>query len=168
MNHLVAPYIMIGFIILFGILQKIYTHKTIQKFFQSMPQHWLISIQFYRIAGIYFIFLYYQGVLPALFAFSAGIGDMLVGFTAPVVGYIYYKKKSYGKNLAILWNILGIIDLVIALGIGILGFPRPIQLIPLSPSMEPISLFPLMSIPMFAVPLGLFLHFCSLRMLRIN
>ncbi len=167
-NPLVAPYLAIGFIFLFGILQKLYHNETIRKLFEHTSQPWLIGIQLYRIVGFYFIYLYHQGVLPGLFAFSAGIGDMIVGFSAPFVAYTIYKQKPYAKKLAIFWNIIGIIDLVIAIGIGIIGFPRPIQFLPLQPSMEQISLFPLMMIPLFAVPLALFLHFCGLRVLREN
>ena len=165
-NPFVAPFIFIGFIFLFGILQKLYTNEKIKKIFQAMPQHWLIGIQLYRIVGIGFIFLYMQGELPATFAFSAGIGDMIVGFSAPLVAYFYYKQKPHAQKLAVLWNIIGILDLVLAIGIGIIGFPRPIQLVPVSPSTEQLSLFPLMIVPLFAVPLALFLHFCGLKALR--
>lgn len=165
-NELVAPYLFIGFIVLFGILQKLYYLKSIEKITDAIPQHWIIGIQTYRIVGYGFLMLYAQGLLPALFAFSAGIGDMIVGFSAPIVAYFVYSKKPFAKNIAIIWNYIGILDLVIAISIGIIGFPRPIQLVPLSPSTELLSLFPLVLIPLFAVPLAFFLHFCSLRALR--
>ncbi len=166
LNHLVAPYIFIGFIILFGILQKVYSSKNIQKVSDAIPVHWIISIQTYRIVGVGFFILYAQGVLPGAFAFPAGIGDILVGVTAPLVALLYFLKKSYSRKLAITWNILGIADLVIALSVGALGYPRPLQVIPLELSTEPLSLFPLALISLFAVPLALLSHFFSLRVLR--
>jgi hypothetical protein len=127
--------------------------------------HWLIAIQTYRIVGVAFFFLWAQGVLPAAFAFPAGIGDILVGLSAPIVAYLYYRKKPYANKLAIWWNILGIVDLIIALGTGILGFPRPIQTLPVSPSTEAMSLYPLALVSLFAVPLALLLHALGIKVL---
>lgn len=165
-NDLVAPYILISFILIFGILQKLYYLDIIKFVGNAIPVHQIVGIQTYRIVGYGFLVFYSQGLLPAEFAFSSGIGDMIVGFSAPIVAYLYYLKKPYSKKLAIIWNIIGIVDLVVALSVGIIGFPRPIQFVPLEPSTELLSLFPLVIIPLFAVPLALFLHFCSLRALR--
>ena len=165
-NPIVAPFIMIGFILLFAFLQKVYASKTAQAITAAMPMHWLIAIQTYRIVGVAFFFLWAQGVLPAAFAFPAGIGDILVGLSAPIVAYLYYRKKPYANKLAIWWNILGIVDLIIALGTGILGFPRPIQTLPVSPSTEAMSLYPLALVSLFSVPLALLLHALGIKVLR--
>ena len=163
---LFIPNLAIAFLILFHFLRKAYYSEKIRKIADAIPQHWIIGIQFYRVVGVGFIILYFQGSLPALFAFSAGIGDIIVGITAPFVALACYLKKSYSKNLAVAWNILGILDLVIAISVGILGFPRPVQFLPLYPSTEPISLFPLVMVPLFAVPIAIILHLFSLRGLR--
>lgn len=165
MNPLVAPNIMLGFLVLFIFLQKIYASNFIRTIASAIPQHWLIGVQAYRVMGVNFLTLYFAGVLPAAFAFPAGYGDILVGVTAPFVAYFYFKKKAFARKLAILWNFVGILDLVTALGIGTLGFPRPLQALPLTPSTEPFSLHPLALIPLFAVPLALMLHLFSLRLL---
>lgn len=41
------------------------------------------AIQAWRWAGLGFLSLFANGVLPWLFAFPAGLGDMAIGFTAP-------------------------------------------------------------------------------------
>ena len=167
-NPLVAPFIMLGFILLLAVLQKVYASKTAQHVMLSVPQHWLIGIQTYRVVGYSFLTLAALGFLPKLFAYSAGYGDMLVGLLAPIIALLIYFKKdrSFVKKAAIAWNIIGILDLVVAIGIGIVGFPRPIQTIPLSPSTEQLSLFPLVFIPLFVVPLAIMLHLFSWRGLR--
>jgi len=164
--YLFVPNIVIGFLVLFELLRRAYNSETIRFVTDKIPQHWIIGIQFYRIVGVGFIILYFQGVLPAAFAFSAGLGDIFVGITAPFVALAFYFKKSYSRKLAIIWNYLGILDLVIALSIGFLGFPRPVQFLPLSSSTEPLSLFPLAIVPLFAVPLAILLHLFSLRVLK--
>lgn len=170
-DHLIAPNIILGFIVLFGILKKVYDSKAITEVANKLSLPWLMGIQFSRIGGISFLILYYQGILPAMFAFPAGYGDILVGITAPVVGYLYYKKKMI--KLAYLWNVVGIIDLFIAISIGILGYPiaknfleTPFQVIASTPSTDPLAAFPLVLIPLFLVPLAILLHFFALRILK--
>lgn len=159
------PNIAFTFMVLFiGIIISL-SSKTLQIVFDAIPQHWLIAIQTYRLVGYGFLVLYQMGLLPGEFAFPAGGGDMIVGFTAPFVAFIYLIKKSYSKKLAIGWNIIGLADLVIAVGIGILGYPIPFQVLPTDPSTQLLSLFPLIIIPAFAVPLAGILHLFSLRVL---
>ncbi len=165
-NPLFAPFIFIGFLVIFQGLLMVYRSERIRKIADKVPQHWLIGIQTYRIVGVGFIFLYFQGILPGAFAFPSGIGDILVGVSAPFVAWAFYKKKEYSRRLAIIWNIIGIADLVIALSVGFLGFPRPARFVPLNPSTEPLSLFPLAVITLFAVPLAILMHSFSLRVLR--
>ncbi|HLC53861.1 MAG TPA: hypothetical protein VJK03_04935 [Candidatus Nanoarchaeia archaeon] len=165
-NPLFAPNIFIGFLVLFELLRRVYAAKSIRKLAEAFSQHWLIGIQTYRIVGVGFLFLWARGMLPAAFAFPSGIGDIIVGVSAPLVAWAYYKQKPYARNLAITWNILGILDLIIALSVGFLGFPRPVQFAPLAPTTEALSLFPLAIIPLFAVPLAILMHSLSLRVLR--
>lgn len=165
-NPLIAPGIIFGFFTLFIFLRKAYFSSAMQEIADAIPVHWIILSQTYRVVGIGFMHLYNLGLLPALFAFGAGYGDILVGVSAPFIAYWYAKKKPYHRTLAIVWNSVGIADLVIALSVGVLGFPRPIQALPLHPSTELLSLYPLALISLFAVPLGLLLHFFSLRTIK--
>ncbi len=165
-NPLFIPNILVGFLVLFELLRRVYSSQSIQKLADSFPQHWLILIQTYRIVGVGFLILYAQGILPAEFAFPSGIGDIFVGISAPFVAYLYYRKKPYAKKLAIIWNIVGILDLIVALGVGFIGFPRPVQFVTLHTSTEPLSLFPLAIITLFAVPLAILMHSLSLRTIK--
>lgn len=165
-NPLFVPFIFISWLVLFQCLYTAYKSEKVQKVFMNIPQHWLTLIQTYRIVGIGFIFLYFQGVLPGEFAFPSGIGDIIVGVSAPFVAYLLYKKKENSKKIAVFWNYIGIIDLVMALSAGFLGFPRPIQMYSMNPSTEPMSMFPLAIITLFAVPLALLMHSLSLKKLK--
>ena len=64
------------------------------------------------------------------------------------------------------WNILGLVDFAIAIGIGILSAPGPLQvIIPDKPNSQ-LGTFPTVMIPAFAVPSSILLHALSLRQLR--
>lgn len=166
-NPLLAPNILLGFLVLFEVLRRVFASAAMQKIAAGIPVPWLIGIQTYRVAGVGFLMLYKQNLLPAVFAFSAGYGDILVGVTAPIVAVLYYLKKSYSRQLAVVWNYVGVADLVVAITVGILAFPSPIRFLPTAVSTEQMALFPLAVVPLFVVPLALVLHLFGLEILKV-
>ncbi|MDP3742486.1 MAG: hypothetical protein Q8R15_04170, partial [Candidatus Micrarchaeota archaeon] len=140
--------------------------QTFQKIVDALWMPGLIAVQFFRLLGVYFLILYGQGLMPAEFAFPSGYGDILIGLTAPIVGYLYFCKKSYSKQLAFLWNYVGILDLFLAIVLGFFTSPSSYQLLAHELPNALLFAFPLALVPTFAVPLSILLHFFSLRKLR--
>jgi len=163
----ISPFVPLFFIVpILFCLYLMRTSVSFQKLIDLFPQHILILLQLFRVLGIIFILLYLQGQLPELFAIPTGWGDILIGITAPIIAFIYLKQFSFAKNLTIIWNILGIIDLLIAISLGIiLSLPGPFNLFQTTVSTEIMTLFPLVIVPAFAVPLGILLHIFSLKKL---
>ncbi len=139
--------------------------QTFQKIVDALWMPGLIAVQFFRLLGVYFLILHAQGLMPAEFAFPSGYGDILIGLTAPIVGYLYFCKKSYSKQLAFLWNYVGILDLVLAIVLGFFTSPSAYQLLAHELPNALLFAFPLALVPTFAVPLSILLHFFSLRKL---
>lgn len=131
----------------------------------AVPQHGLIGIQVYRTLGVIFLVSHANGLLPGVFAIPAGYGDILVGLTAAVVAYLYAKKGLQVRRAVIGWNGLGIVDLLMAVTLGFLSSPGRFQILSLGEPNEVISAYPLVMIPVFAVPLFILLHVCSLTKL---
>src|SRR5215218_8799942 len=113
-----------------------------------------------RVVGILFLIVMAQGHLPAAFALPAGLGDIAIGVAAPFVAR--RLARGTGRAEAVRFNVLGILDLVVA---GILGFLL-LGLIEVTPSTEALTLLPLALIPTSAVPLTIVLHIVALRRLR--
>jgi hypothetical protein len=67
------------------------------------------------------------------------------------------------RRAAVRWNLLGMLDLVVVLGIGALSAPGPLHLVPTVPSTAALLQAPLLVIPVFLAPLSLLLHAASLR-----
>jgi len=126
----------------------------------------LASIQAWRWAGLGFLSLYAHGILPGLFAFPAGLGDMAVGFAAPwiVLGLIRHPSFATSRR-HVLWNIMGIVDLVVAVSLGTIcsGF---IPGITGTVTTGPMSQLPLVLIPAYLVPLFIMLHVTALSQVR--
>src|SRR5216683_2065956 len=54
-------------------------------FVLGLDLRWLTAVQSWRVIGIMFLALYAFGLLPGLFAWPAGVGDVAVGVAAPFV-----------------------------------------------------------------------------------
>jgi hypothetical protein len=153
----------VGIPILFGAF-FIRTSKQVREIIEAVPQSQLVAFQFYRVLGVTFLVLYAAGQLPGIFALPAGWGDVTVGLTALVVGA--RVARSENDQLVSLWNWLGISDLVIAVATGFLSAPSRFQIFSLDAPNFLIGTFPLVMIPIFAVPLSIVLHLASLSKIR--
>jgi hypothetical protein len=103
--------------ILMGIF-LIWRSEAVGRIIDAVPQEWLVGVQLYRALGVIFLILYATGKLPGLFAWPAGVGDIAIGLLAPVVGFAYARAPSENAGLVRAWNVLGILDLVVAVTTG--------------------------------------------------
>ncbi len=122
----------------------------------------MAGVQAWRFAGLGFLALYANGVLPGVFAWPAGIGDMVIGFTAPWIIIALIQRPDFKSSpLFLLWNLFGILDLVVAVGTGALssgvapGIVGPM-------TTAPMAHLPLVLIPAYLVPLFIMLHLATL------
>ena len=113
-----------------------------------------------RVVGVLFLIVMALGHLPAAFAMSAGLGDIAIGVAAPFVAL--QLARGTGRAGAVVFNVLGILDLVVAGALGFLLF----RLVEVTPSTAPLFVLPLALIPTVAVPLAITLHIVSLLRLR--
>lgn len=132
----------------------------------TIPASWLVGLQVYRIFGGIFLVAWSRGGISGTFALPAGMGDVLVGILALPVAYLLHTGAPAARQIAMAWNILGLVDFAIAIGIGILSAPGPLQvIIPDRPNAQ-LGSFPTVMIPAFAVPSSILLHVLALRQLR--
>ena len=151
---------LVGPLMLF--LLAYFTIRPVREFILSADLRLVVGIQAWRWAGFGFLTLYAYRILPGIFAWPAGLGDMAIGITAPLVLASLLRKPNFaaGKRF-VTWNLLGILDLAVAVSIGALV---PI----LAPNFygtvttAPMSQLPLILIPAFLVPTFLMLHLTAL------
>jgi len=140
--------------------------KLLGRVIEAVPQEWIVGVQIYRAMGLIFLLLYAVSRLPGAFALPAGIGDVIVGLLAPLVGIAYARNPAKAAGLVRAWNLFGIVDLIVAVGTGLLTSPSPLQMLSFDAPNELISAFPLVMVPVFLVPLSILLHLTSLKKLR--
>jgi len=133
---------------------------------EAVPLSWLVGVQLYRVLGVIFLVLYASGKIPGAFALPAGIGDVLTGLLAPIVALGYARRQRGAERRVLAWNVFGLLDLVVAVAMGFLTSPSPFQLLSLDAPNQLITAFPLVMVPVFAVPLSVLLHLASLAKLH--
>lgn len=136
--------------------------ESASRLIDAVPQPFIVGVQVYRALGVIFLVLLARGELPPQFAWPAGLGDVVVGLTAPLVAIAFARGAAHREALVLGWNLFGLLDLVVAVSFGFLTSPSPFQTLSLSAPNELISAFPLVMVPAFAVPLSVLLHIVSL------
>ena len=131
-----------------------------RQFLLSLNPRTLTFVQSWRIAGFVFLVLYAYNILPGQLALPAGWGDIAIGATAPLVA-LKLANPAHRKSF-IFWQLLGITDLVMAVGSGVTA-----QLFnPHGIATTAMTVLPMSLIPTFAVPLFMILHFISIAQAR--
>jgi hypothetical protein len=139
---------------------------TFRDFVLSLDLRVIAGMQAWRWAGLGFLSLYAHNVLPGVFALPAGLGDMAIGVTAPWMILALLREPGFAASGSFIrWNILGILDLVIAISLGTVS-----TLFATGAAGEvttaPMATLPLLLIPGFLVPLFIMLHATALLQSR--
>jgi len=129
-------------------------------FVLSLNPRALVYVQSWRIAGFVFLVLYSVGLLPGFFALPAGWGDIAIGATAPLVAMQLTQPDR--RAGFILWQVLGMADLISAVSMG--AAARLISPQGIAPTI--MASLPMSLIPTYAVPLFFILHIICIAQAR--
>jgi len=126
----------------------------------TMLQHW-------RVIGFVFLALYAFDVLPGLFAWPAGIGDVAMGLAAVFIVARIDRDPDFVRSSGFVrYNLLGLLDFIVAVvtaGLTSGAFP---DLIPHGLTSAPMDVWPLNIFPSFIVPAFIILHLTVLLKVR--
>jgi hypothetical protein len=140
--------------------------RSIAALLDATPSTWLVALQVYRVFGGIFLVNWLNGTAPGIFAWPAGIGDMATGITALPVALAIASATTSGLRAGLWWNVFGLIDFAVAITMGSLSSPGPLQLFGFDNPPSQIGTYPTVMIPAFAVPSSILLHALSIRQLR--
>jgi hypothetical protein len=126
----------------------------------------LTAMQTWRVLGGVFLFLYAFALLPGLFAWPAGLGDMGVGVAAVFVLYAMMTGARSWRRSVWWLNVMGLVDFVVAVGTGVLTSNTALGSFASGTARADMGALPLSLIPTFAVPMWIIFHVISLLQLR--
>ncbi|AIY40541.1 hypothetical protein LT85_1383 [Collimonas arenae] len=126
----------------------------------------MVGIHAWRFAGLSFLALYTYGILPGSFALPAGLGDMAIGVTAPWMLAALIRQPAFAASKTfVVWNVLGIIDLVAAMAAGALNAIFAANVAG-EARIDPMVQLPLVLITAYLVPFLAMLHAAALLQAR--
>jgi hypothetical protein len=163
------PPLALGIAVLLPVLLFIvalYVSGRVRHFVAKLNIQTITYIQVGRILGGVFLVEYFLGALPGAFALPAGLGDVAIGLTAPFVASMIASQSRSRFTILLIWSILGLLDLVTAVSLGVLTSRSTIGVLAGAITSAPVTALPLSLIPTFLVPFYLILHLITLMSFR--
>ena len=136
--------------------------RQIREFVLGIDLRLLTAIQTWRVIGIMFLALHAFGVLPGLFAWPAGLGDVAVGVAAAFVLLAMVRDAPTWRRQVVWLNIAGLTDFLVAVGTGVLSSDPSFGFVDAGAARASLAELPLSLVPTFAVPLWIIFHMISL------
>jgi hypothetical protein len=115
-------------------------------------QKMLVGLQIFRAIGVIFLIETMRNRVSSLFAYPAGIGDLLVSALAICALIASFGREDIPHTWVLIVLIIGIIDFVVAMVFGVLSRNH---------SNNKILSFPTGVIPLLLVPIALMFHVAS-------
>ena len=139
--------------------------------FRDMVLGWdlrlLAAIQAWRVNGLAMVVLLAFGTLPGVFAWPAGLGDVMVGLVVPYYAVrLVDRPKTVTDRGFVLWNWLGIFDFAVALTIGIAASGAIPAITGTGATTAAMSVLPMSLLPEFFVPRFFIAHLAVLLQVR--
>lgn len=147
-------------IILFGIIGNTGLYK---KLLRAASLQSLVRLHVFRLVGVFFIVLYLYHLLPAGFALSGGLGDIITALLAVPLAKAVVQQKKWVTRAVYAWNIFGALDIINLIAIAVMAALKPIAAV--TPGNAEMTLFPFVWFPAFAPATILFLHYGIFRKL---
>lgn len=127
----------------------------------------ITQMQQWRVVGFVFLALFAFEVLPGLFAWPAGVGDVAVGLMALTVVARLERDPGFATSAGFVgFHLLGLLDFTVAIvtaGLGAGAYP---ELISGGLTSAPMDVWPLNIFPSFIVPGFIILHLTALLKVR--
>lgn len=130
-----------------------------RKYILTRDIRFITMMQLWRVVGFVFLPLYAYEVLPGLFAWPAGLGDIAIGLTAPLMAWTLMRRPNFAASRGfIVWNLLGLLDFAVAGVTSTLASGAVPGLVSGPVTAAPMEVWPLILFPAFIVPLFMMLH----------
>jgi hypothetical protein len=149
---------------LFAFVLAYRTSSAFRTFVLGADPRLLVAMQAWRFAGFAFVALYAHDILPGYFAWPAGLGDMAIALTAPLMLAGLIRSPGFATSRGyVVWNLLGLLDLFTAVATGAIGsFLIASEKITTAAMAD----LPLVLVPAFLVPIFIMMHFAALAQAR--
>ena len=109
--------------------------------------------------------LFTHEMIPELMTFEGRNYDILIGITAPIIGFLFVKQ-IINKKILMAWNLVGLILVLFILFNGILSSELPFQQFGFEQPNRGINYFPFVLLPATVVPIVIWTHLSDIIKLK--
>lgn len=147
-------------LIIYGLTPKVRARLNRQK-----STVWSVLLHSVRLpVEIVLFVLYTHKMVPQLMTFEGRNFDIVMGITAPIMGFLLYRKRL-SKRAQIVWHVIGTILISFILINGILSAELPIQQFAFDQPNVALTYFPYVLLPSIIVPIVIYSHIADLFLL---
>lgn len=144
----------------------IFLSKQGREFIDRLSLEWLTILQSVRILVELVIFWWFiQQLVPKLMTFEGRNFDILAGMSAPVIWYLCFNQKRFGKKLLLVWNFVCLGLVLNIVFYAVLSSEVPFQKFAFDQPNRAVLYFPFIWLPGYIVPVVIFSHLASIRKL---
>jgi len=150
----------------FFIVLLISFSKGFGRLLRSTPPQWLVYFQAFRIfVELLLWFAFFKGLIPSQMTFEGFNYDVFSGILALPAGWMLANGVRYARQVAIAYNLLGLLLLFNIVTIAVLSMPTPFRQFLNDPANRIVAEFPFVYLPGVLVVLAFAFHIFSLRQL---
>jgi hypothetical protein len=135
---------------------------SLRAFTQNISLTLLVGSHLWRFVGLGFVIGWLKGDLPAGFGVPAGFGDIIAAAGALIL-IPMIRKGTASREWLLAWNIIGLLDLISAIILGVLYSNSSFGILSKGVTTEPMVTFPVSLIPTFFVPLFILMHLLTFK-----
>lgn len=158
--------LMLGILPALLIITALFCTNKGRQFIDSIPLLNLTYLNIVRVpVEVVFFWLFLNKAIPELMTFEGRNFDILAGISAPVIAYFGLYKKIISGKVILIWNFICLALLINIVIIAFLSAPSPVQKLAFNQPNIAILHFPFSWLPTFIVPVILFGHLTSIRLL---
>ena len=157
----IVPVTILGPFAIFCVLLA--SRPAVRRAVDGLPLRWLVAYHIIRAPiGLEFLRVHAEGGLPAAFAWTAGIGDIIAGGLAVVALSWVGKPAPWARRALLAWNTIALFDILLV----IVTAQRLILIEGDQTMFATMSQAPYSLIPVLVVPMVLMTHVVIYRQLR--
>lgn len=160
--------LLLSFAVSLGVFAGLYVAiPAVREYVLALDMRMLILLHTWRMLGLGFVMLYVVDQLPLSFAFLAGFGDAMAAIGATALGYFMFTRaKSVSKKWIWRWNTFGLLDFIVAVGVGLLTRQGALLEASSGLNSDVMLQFPFVIIPAFLVQVLTITHIVIYLQLR--
>ncbi|WP_018477864.1 hypothetical protein [Pontibacter roseus] len=135
-----------------------------KNFLAHVPDSWLCYIQVFRVPVELFLWLLFlDNLIPVQMTFEGRNWDVLTGLTAPLAAYVCFGQGRKRRQLALIWNLVGMALLLNIISVAMLSTPSPFRMFFNEPANTIVATFPTVLLPALLVPIAYTMHLFSIQ-----